>query len=73
MLSPALPSPCVPGVESDLPLPGLRAGKQEGEASPGKEIPSEACIGWGRLPGGFTCLAQSAPTVAMGIGTNIPI
>lgn len=73
MRSPARPSPRVPGVEPDLPLPGLRAGEQEGVCSLGKEIPPAACVGWGRLQGGFASLAPSAPRRAVGVGTNSPI
>lgn len=73
MLSPAGPCPRVPGVEPDLLLPGLRAGEQDGMASQGKERSPAPCIGRARWQGGFTSPVPSAPTIAMGVGTNIPI
>lgn len=47
-------------------LPEPRAEGQAAVASLGDEIPPEACIGCGRLQGGFTSPALSAPADSYG-------
>lgn len=68
--NPASISPCVPRVDPDWPFSELRAQDQEGMEN---EILPDAYGEGGRFQSGLTSLVPFVATIAMGVGTNIPI